>query len=559
MLFSLPPDEALALELEDLLERRAEAAWARVFGSPWDGGRRLLRCTWGPTWAAAAEGGRDASPPLVDPSFRPRPVLALAVQGAATKRGVKPTPDLSYAILDAAGLPPEAVASAADTVWYSRPFASSGLWKKLDGEDLYRLVADTNGSTAIGLGDPRQVILPGSADNTIYNSIVRLTKRDGFFDEQTPGALFSDGILPLDMSDGVKFKPFRPYRKRDRIRETEVMKVPFPQLSRIGKSTACPTWERAFETWFKDAREPDGCRTAMLEWIALAVTGLSTQTRPSTLMLTGPERAGKSTFIDSILELWPHSARASVTLHQLAGKEGPPSYFLAALYGKRISASGELSSTHLPDATLWNQVASGDMVQARNPSERSFEFSPHTSWIFACNDLPPVKAGVSNAFWSRVVVIPFPASIEKGAVILDLREKLVRELPGLLEWALGYLGDAVQRKGIYTPRDHDITMKGWKADSDSVTEFLQEYDADAAPEEGEGEWVPAARFRAAYKAFCEEAGRKPYAARAVGARMKRLGRYKHTREGTAFLVPPEMAAFVNKILINERGWGGHRL
>src|SRR5262245_4817122 len=64
-----------------------------------------------------------------------------------------------------------------------------------------------------------------------------------------------------------------------------------------------------------------------------------------------------------------------------------------------------------------------------------FDFRPQAKLFLATNHRP-VVGGQDNAIWDRVVPIPFTVRITDEEVDPGLFQKLRRELPGILAWAV---------------------------------------------------------------------------------------------------------------------------
>src|SRR5690606_7857354 len=106
---------------------------------------------------------------------------------------------------------------------------------------------------------------------------------------------------------------------------------------------------------------------------------------------------------------------------------------------KRIALCSEASSTHnlVDDATIKALIA-GDTMQVRQIRQEPFELHPTAKLWWAMNELPAV-ADTSEGFWRRMRVVPFNRSFTEDERILDLKEKLDQELPGIFNWAIAGL------------------------------------------------------------------------------------------------------------------------
>ena len=85
--------------------------------------------------------------------------------------------------------------------------------------------------------------------------------------------------------------------------------------------------------------------------------------------------------------------------------------------------------------SLVKQVTGGDRIKARFMRQDFFEFEPTHKIFLAANHKPPIR-GQDLAIWRRIKVIPFTVQIADGQKDPHLLEKLRKEMPGILAWAV---------------------------------------------------------------------------------------------------------------------------
>ena len=133
-----------------------------------------------------------------------------------------------------------------------------------------------------------------------------------------------------------------------------------------------------------------------------------------------------------------------------------------------IEAHGDRSF----DGTVLKQMTGGDTVTARNLYESSFEFRPQFKLWLAANHLPLVREQ-TEAFWSRILMIPFTVVIPAHKRKQNLGKQLIKELPGILNWALEGC-EEWRRNGLMAPDTVRKAISDYKEEYDVLSEFFKE-------------------------------------------------------------------------------------
>jgi putative DNA primase/helicase len=164
---------------------------------------------------------------------------------------------------------------------------------------------------------------------------------------------------------------------------------------------------------------------------------LTASTREQCLfLLHGRGRNGKSTFIETILSLFGTLAQSVpfATLLVKHGGDGIPND-IARLRGVRFAAAVESDAGRRLAEARVKQITGGDTLSARFMRGEFFDFRPtHKLWL-AANHKPSIH-GTDLAIWRRIKLVPFTVTIPEEECDPDLKEKLLRELPGILAWAV---------------------------------------------------------------------------------------------------------------------------
>jgi putative DNA primase/helicase len=92
--------------------------------------------------------------------------------------------------------------------------------------------------------------------------------------------------------------------------------------------------------------------------------------------------------------------------------------------------------------------------------------------FIATNPKPTIK-GTDEAIWSRIRLVPFPVTFAPEQQDKKLKEKLRKELPGILRWAVqGCI--AWQREGLGVPDEVAAATQTYREEMDPLAGFIEE-------------------------------------------------------------------------------------
>ena len=231
----------------------------------------------------------------------------------------------------------------------------------------------------------------------------------------------------------------------------------------------------------------------------------------------GPARTGKTTFVQVLQCLFGSLARK--TGLSTFSDRSPVRNALAALKGTRVVIVDENDSEesgHL-NSSLLKQVVGAETVEARYLYREFFEFTVTFKLVIATNYLPAFKV-FDGALARRIIPIPFFNEIDPAAVDPGISEKLIEELPGILNWALiGW--NLVQRYGLHMPFRVQKLLHEYMLLYNSVARFL-----DATCERHYGSRTRSIDLYRLYQAYCKAQGEgRPMKHKSFDTRIADLG------------------------------------
>lgn len=188
-------------------------------------------------------------------------------------------------------------------------------------------------------------------------------------------------------------------------------------------------------------------------------------------ILYGPGRTGKSTFLQVIEMIIGNINISNVSWQGLEDKFQP-----ATLYGKLVNLFGDLPAISLKDTANFKALTGGDTINAQFKNQQIFSFKNKARLVFSCNQLPSNNVDRTDAFYRRIILIPFVNQVPSEQVDSNLTKKLQKEKEGIVQWAL---------QGLYRLMKNDFKfsesavaeqiLEQYKMNNDSVLWFMKNY------------------------------------------------------------------------------------
>jgi putative DNA primase/helicase len=293
----------------------------------------------------------------------------------------------------------------------------------------------------------------------------------------------------------------------------------------------CPLWLGFLRRVTGDRNDDEKAQKRSAEMIAYLrrVAGycLSGITREHVLFfLYGTGANGKGVFLNTLVGIWgDYATTASMETFTESRNDRHPTE-LAALRGARLVVAQETEEgRHWAEAKV-KALTGGDRISARFMRQDFFEYTPQFKLMIAGNHKPSLR-GVDEAIRRRFHLIPFDVTIPEAERDPELLEKLKKEWPGILQWAVGGCLEW-QRDGLKPPAAVIDATAEYLAEQDSFTQWRDECCAVGAALFGVGDdlwrswqsWAERAK---------ERSGTRKGFAEAMKAHGYLLGNEKHRR------------------------------
>lgn len=275
----------------------------------------------------------------------------------------------------------------------------------------------------------------------------------------------------------------------------------------------CPLWLRFLDQVLIDRSGAPSPETIRFVQQAFGYS-LTTHTKYEvSFWLQGGGSNGKSTLLN-ILGAMNGTAAISLNLGMLERD----TYQLAELAGVRVVMCSESPvGLKVADSTI-KALVSGEPMSVRSPYGKPFQLEPVCKVWWAMNN-PPRVADTSDGFWRRVRVIPFRASFDDSGAKpdIELKHKLINELPGIFNWSLAGLEDLNQSGWAKSPEIIEAT-EAYRKSNDVEKAFIDSeciMDSDAR--------TPGNELYEEYRTWCSTTGHRAKSLTRVASDWIRLG------------------------------------
>lgn len=341
----------------------------------------------------------------------------------------------------------------------------------------------------------------------------------------TPG-MFDRHKGLLNVKNGtlrLRTGALQPHRREDYL--TRIAGVEY------AAAAACALWE----SFLRDVTGGDAELAHYLQVMVGYMLSGSTQEQ-CVFFLYGDGANGKSTFLDTLAAMlgdYAMNAQAE-TLMEKNRNQGGARSDIARLKGARLVTTSETDEGVYLNESLIKQLTGGDAITARFLYGKEFEFRPEFKIVMATNHKPRVR-GTDTGIWRRIKLVPFTQAIPEDKQDKRLPEKLLAELPGILNWALEGCRQWVEaskgnRSGLPKCEAVRAATAEYRTEQDCLTMFLEDCIYPCP-----GQTLQAAVFYRIYRAWAQDNGERfPVSSTRFGREMKKKFAAKTTNTNTEY-------------------------
>ena len=312
-----------------------------------------------------------------------------------------------------------------------------------------------------------QYVLEEQGERVIANTVSGVSttlrshafQRDHRFDignPETINCLNGQLELELDIDIGWELKP----HNRNDYRTTQI-----PVVYEHGAKA--PNFMQFLEDVFRDDEDKEAKKKSLLELIGYTLTSHARHEKFAILIGSGAN--GKSVLLSILERLCGHENVAGVQPSNFDHK-----FQRAHLHGKLANIVTELRQGEtIADAEL-KAITSGEPATVEHKHQTPFVMRPFSTCWFGTNHMPHTR-DFSAALFRRAIIFRFGRTFATHEQDPNLKDKLMTELPGILNEAIWAYAQAVLGGNGFTEAPSSVEeKKAWHLEADQVAGFVDE-------------------------------------------------------------------------------------
>lgn len=228
-----------------------------------------------------------------------------------------------------------------------------------------------------------------------------------------------------------------------------------------------PNWEKfIYDVTCGDQEMMD----VLQEYVGYAIASAECREQKA-LFLYGTGANGKSVFTDVMKALVGKTGYSALSLTDM---QNPAARY--SLVGKTINVSSENSDrTSFEDASAFKALVVGEDILVKKLHVNESMYKGRVKFFILLNKMPKSRDD-SDGFYRRMIVVPFRQQFSEALGNLDknIIDKLIKELPGIMNWALKG-AERLLTQGKFTQcRESDKLLNQYKQDSSDINRFFSE-------------------------------------------------------------------------------------
>jgi putative DNA primase/helicase len=255
----------------------------------------------------------------------------------------------------------------------------------------------------------------------------------------------------------------------------------------------CPEWNHFLKQIFKEDSESV---PMLMQFIGLLLTPITKFQKA--LLIVGPKRSGKGTIGRVIRKLVGDLNCCSPTTDGLTGQFG-----LQSLIGKTVAIVSDARFSGQNQSILIERILNitgEDAITIDRKYQTAANLRLPTRFIFLSNEVPRL-ADASGALASRFLILKLTESFYQRED-LELEQKLLKELPGILHTALEYLKELLEKGYFVQPKSAQNEVELLEDLGSPIGKFVREH----CKIDNELLWTSSDDLWKAWKNYCQEEG-----------------------------------------------------
>lgn len=350
-----------------------------------------------------------------------------------------------------------------------------GIWRRVEDIKIWGQIAE------------RQKNANAKTIDAVLKFIKSLAYRDDHeWDVDTSAINCPNGEVTITKDFKVEFYPGH---RRESYRTCQI-------AVKYDPTAKAPRFLQFLQEIFEGDDDKDGKIQVILEMIGYTLTA-SCQFEKFIICI-GQGANGKSKLLNVVEALCGQKNVSSIELSKLTSP-----FQRGHLHTKLANIVTEIAEGGQIPSEVINKIVSGDLLNAEHKNRPPFDFRPYCTLWYATNHMPSTR-DFSNALFRRSIVVPFNNEFKDKAADPDILQKLLAELPGILNLALDALCELKKRGRFIMTQSMNDSIMDWKEQSDQVQQFVE--DCCTINTEDETHWTESKVVYEAYQKWAKEQG-----------------------------------------------------
>ena len=263
---------------------------------------------------------------------------------------------------------------------------------------------------------------------------------------------------------------------------------------------------------------------ALQEVAGLAISNICGHKTKKAVFLYSPVgNTGKSQFLGLLGHLIGQENITSIPLQNMNEDKGRFAFANAGLV--RLIMNGDQSKADIKDSSIFKSVTGGDTikVEAKGKDIRALVFKGLV--LIACNDLPYIADDKGEHIYRRMYIVPCTHTIEEKERDPDILDKMLKELPAIVNWAIEGLHRLKANNYNFTEiAAGNQYIEDYRKNSDTVFGFLSDegYTITKDPNDK----ISKKRLLEQYNQYCIREERQSVSKRQFGERLEKITGFK---------------------------------
>ena len=186
---------------------------------------------------------------------------------------------------------------------------------------------------------------------------------------------------------------------------------------------------------------------------------------------------GKSTALEvvsSLLGDYAGPIASEALLSSSRGQQRERARTTVTLVGKRLAVASEPDSGMQLSEGMIKSLTGSETVEARQIYKKSFKAKPGWHPHITVNHRPNIR-GTDNGIWRRVMLVPWNATFSGDKANLNLKDELLEEASGILNWLILGFVQYREQGGLHPPESVLAAKADYREENDTFATWMNEH------------------------------------------------------------------------------------